>query len=86
MADHFSKEKEKSQARWRALEKARARMKVEGHEYPIYHPSIPADEYYTALREYGERESRYMLEFLNQPSGPRPIIEYPAESWKGYKD
>lgn len=79
-------EKENWKARARALEKARERLKGEGVEYPAYNPSLSPDEHYSALTAYGELESKYMLEYLKMPSGPRPVIEFKKEEYKPYKD
>jgi hypothetical protein len=82
--ERIKNERENWKARQRALELAKRKMAKEGFVYPVYDPSMPIDTYYTAIREYGETESRYMHEFLLMPSGPRPVIEYPKE--KEYKD
>lgn len=75
-------ENENQKARQRALENARTRMKREGVEYPYFDATKTLDEHYEAMRNYGELESRYMLEFLKMPSGPRPIIEYKDDEIK----
>lgn len=63
-------------ARQKALERAQERLKREGIEYPSPIGISPL-AHYDAVQAYGEKESQYMLEYLKQPSGPRPIIEHP---------
>lgn len=65
--------------RSKALYLAKERMKREGYIYPS---SIGKTvlEHHDAVLEYSSRESSYMLEFLKQPSGPRPVESYPARS------
>lgn len=67
---------ENEKARHKAIEHARERLAREGVIYPMFDSNRPVEQYYEAIRHYGELESRYMLEYLKMPSGPRPIIEY----------
>lgn len=73
-------------AKRKATEQAKLRLVREGIEYPIYSPGEPLDAHYDKLQEYAARESSYILEALRQPDGPRPIIEYPKDEFKPYKD
>lgn len=84
--ERIKNERENWKARQRALQLAKAKMAEDGHEYPLYDPSLPIDTFYTALRKYGELETKYMHEFLIMPSGPRPTTEYPKREYKDWHD
>jgi len=60
------------EARDKAIEQATERMKAEGHFYPI-HCGQPVADFMNELDAYREKESRYIVEFLREPSGPRPL-------------
>jgi hypothetical protein len=60
------------QNREKAIAFATERMKAEGHFYPI-HCGQPPSEFMNELDAYREKESRYIVEFMRQPSGPRPL-------------
>lgn len=63
--------------RSKALYLAQERMKREGHTYPT--PTGKSVlELHDEVLAYNQLESSYMLEFLRQPSGPRPVESYPA--------
>jgi hypothetical protein len=73
-------------AKQKAIQVARERLAQEGVEYPVYKGGEPLDSYYDRLQAYANKESSYIIEALRQPSGPRPIIEYPKDEYKPYKD
>lgn len=73
-------------SRQKALEQAQARLKREGIEYPSP-TGMTHLEHYDAVLAYGQKESQYMLQFLKQPSGPRPIVEIPPrKDWTNRYD
>jgi hypothetical protein len=73
-------------AKQKATEQAKLRLANEGIQYPIFNASEPLDDYYDKLQAYATKEAAYIVEALRQPSGPRPIIEYPKDEFKPYKD
>lgn len=59
----------------KAIERAKEQLLSEGVKYPYYDHSLTADENYTALLRYSAREAHLVVQFMKEPSGPRPIEE-----------
>ena len=92
MAKRFTKEQRTKnssdafKARMRATESARDRLLREGEYFPVLDSSTSLEAFYNAVRRYGDLEARYVQEYLQMPSGPRPIIEYKKPRWNGYEN
>ena len=83
-ADRF---KRNLQLRQNAVRLARERLKAEGIDYPSPEGKTPV-EHFDAVQAYSALESTYTVQFIRQPNGPRPIVEYaPRQNeWFGYSD
>lgn len=58
----------------KASEKARETLKSKGIYFPIFNCSIPPEAYHELLEEYSRQENELVMEFLKEPSGPRPLV------------
>lgn len=73
----------------RALDKAREYLKAQGITPPVRDGSESDVEWYDSMRRYSERESALAIQFMRQPSGPRPIAfdsTQGGNGWTGYND
>lgn len=64
-----------------AIRKAQQRMLREGRIFPSHQEGEQFDEWYLRVQAYGELETRYMLEFLNE----EPMYN-PEDEKKPYAD
>lgn len=62
-------------AKQKALERARNVLEKQGVSYPQYDSKLSSIELYDLVMDYGKKESELMVQFMREPSGPRPIIE-----------
>lgn len=69
----------------RALEMAKTRLRHEGINYPEYNSSKSALENHDALEAYRAIESKYYMQYLKEPSGPRPLVP-PKQDWMSNYD
>jgi hypothetical protein len=71
-ASFFENALEAQTSREKAVALATERMKAEGCFYPI-HTTQAAGDYLDELNAYGAKHSKYVVEFMRQPSGSRPL-------------
>ena len=67
----------------KATEQARAHLKAQGIEAPTLEGLSPI-EYYDAMHAYSQQESNLIVQYMRQPSGPRPIAFDSTQGGKGW--
>jgi len=83
--DRIAHERENWKKHAAALARARERLKDEGINYPVWNKNISYNVFYTMIRDYSEKETKYMLEELRGQS-KQTIAENPKEGWVPYKE
>ena len=80
--ERMKKQKQGWIVRMKATEWAKARLKDEGHHYPLHDKNKSPAENYDAIRAYGEREARYIKQYLLENEIPKPIESQPKQEWQ----
>jgi hypothetical protein len=57
-----------------AMEEARRQLAKEGIVYPVFDPTLTADENYGRMLAYAEQESHLIVEIMRRPVNPRPLV------------
>ena len=73
----------------KATLQAKASLKSQGIEQPVWDPNLTPEVNYENLKAYSEREAGLIVQFMRQPSGPRPIeldTTNERKEWNRYND
>lgn len=68
---------------------AREHLREKGISYPLYDSTLSMEENYGALLAFAEQEAALVVQFMKEPSGPRPLVldtTASGKKWSGYND
>lgn len=83
--DRIAHERQNWKIREEALNAARKRLEEEEFFYPVWDSSISYNEFYSKIREYSEKETKYMLEELRGENKSAPSSE-DKDKWTPYRE
>lgn len=85
----FANALEMQKAQNKAISQARSLLSAKGIEYPYRTSEMTDEEFYGLLLSYSEQEAALVVQFMRQPSGPRPLEldnVKPKTDWGSYYD
>lgn len=83
--DRIANERENWKMYQAALRRVRERLTAEGKFYPIWNRDISYLEFYSKIREYSDRESKYLIEEIRTIKNKIQQTE-PKNNWNPYKE
>jgi hypothetical protein len=70
----------------KATKQARQHLKERGITYPVFDAKLSPEENYGALLSYAEQEAALVVQFMREPSGPRPLVLDTTKERRPYND
>lgn len=86
---HFADAKKRGELHQKAVAWATERLKADGLDYPLYDSDVSAEENYGRILSYAEQHAALVVQWMKQPSGPRPIVldtTQQKDEWRQYND
>ena len=86
---HFADAKKRGEMHQKAVAFARTRLEADGIKYPVYDNALTAEENYGKILSYAEQEAALVVQFMKEPSGPRPLVldtTKQKDEWRQYND
>ena len=86
---NFADAKKRGEMHQKAIAYAKQRLEADGINYPVYDASVSAEENYGRMLAYAEQEAALVVQFMKEPSGPRPIVldtTKQKDEWRQYND
>lgn len=86
---HFADATKRYEMQMKAVTFATERLKADNVNYPIYDYALSAEENYGRILSYTEQHSALVVQFMKEPSGPRPLVldtTKEKSEWRQYND